>query len=80
MPFRAAVDAGVETVMLGHLVVEAVDPELPASLSAATVRLLRDGLGFSGLVVTDALDMAAVARTWTTPGRRRSPSPRARTP
>ena len=68
VPFRAAVDAGVETVMLGHLVVEAVDPELPASLSAATVRLLRDGLGFSGLVVTDALDMAAVARTWTTPG------------
>ena len=40
VPFRAAVDAGVETVMLGHLVVEAVDPELPASLSAATVRLL----------------------------------------
>ena len=34
VPFRAAVDAGVETVMLGHLVVEAVDPELPASLSA----------------------------------------------
>ena len=68
VPFRAAVTAGVETVMLGHLVVEAVDPRLPASLSPAAVRLLRDDLGFDGLVVTDALDMAAVADTWTTPG------------
>jgi beta-N-acetylhexosaminidase len=68
VPFRAAVDAGVETVMLGHLVVEAVAPALPASLSPAAVRLLREDLGFRGVVVTDALDMDAVARTWTTPG------------
>ena len=63
MPFRAAVDAGVETVMIGHLLVPAVDPELPATLSRGHRRLLRDGLGFNGLIVTDALDMAAVART-----------------
>jgi beta-N-acetylhexosaminidase len=68
VPFRAAIEAGVATVMLGHLVVEAVDARLPASLSPAAVRLLRDDLGFDGLVVTDALDMDAVARTWTTPG------------
>ena len=68
VPFRAAVDAGVETVMLGHLVVEALDPRLPASLSPAAVRLLRDELEFGGLIVTDALDMDAVARTWTIPG------------
>jgi beta-N-acetylhexosaminidase len=68
VPFRAAVDAGVETVMLGHLVVEAIDPRLPASLSPAAVRLLREGLGFTGLIITDALDMDAVATTWTIPG------------
>jgi beta-N-acetylhexosaminidase len=68
VPFRAAIEAGVQTVMLGHLVVEAVDAVLPASLSPAAVRLLREDLGFDGLVVTDALDMDAVARTWTTPG------------
>ena len=68
VPFRAAVGAGVETVMLGHLVVDAIDPSLPASLSPAAVRLLRDDLAFTGLIVTDALDMDAVASTWTTPG------------
>jgi beta-N-acetylhexosaminidase len=68
VPFRAAVAAGVGTVMLGHLVVEAVDADLPASLSPAAVRLLREDLAFTGLVVTDALDMDAVACTWTTPG------------
>jgi len=68
VPFRAAVVAGVGTVMLGHLVVEALDPRLPASLSPAAVRLLREDLGFDGLILTDALDMDAVARGWTTPG------------
>ncbi len=68
VPFRAAVAAGVATVMLGHLVVEALDPRLPASLSPAAVRLLREDLGFDGLILTDALDMDAVARGWTTPG------------
>ncbi|RKN39383.1 glycoside hydrolase family 3 protein [Micromonospora endolithica] len=61
-PFRAAVDAGVQAVMTGHLLVPALDPELPATLSSRILTgLLRDELGFSGVVVTDAVEMRAVA-------------------
>ncbi|RLP88413.1 glycoside hydrolase family 3 protein [Micromonospora sp. CV4] len=61
-PFRAAVTAGVQAVMTGHLLVPALDPQLPATLSARILGgLLRDELGFSGVVVTDAVEMRAVA-------------------
>ncbi|MGC4789972.1 glycoside hydrolase family 3 protein [Micromonospora sp. DT178] len=60
-PFRAAVAAGVQAVMTGHLLVPALDPELPATLSGRILGgLLRDELGFSGVVVTDAVEMRAV--------------------
>ncbi|MGN9813062.1 glycoside hydrolase family 3 protein [Micromonospora sp. BQ11] len=60
-PFRAAVAAGVQAVMTGHLLVPALDPELPATLSSRILTgLLRDELGFSGVVVTDAVEMRAV--------------------
>lgn len=60
VPFQVAVDAGAPVVMLGHLDVLALDPGVPASLSPAAYGLLRDGLGFDGVAVTDALDMGAV--------------------
>ncbi|SBT38026.1 glycoside hydrolase family 3 protein [Micromonospora auratinigra] len=61
-PFRAAVSAGVQAVMTGHLLVPALDPELPATLSSRILGgLLRDELGFHGVVVTDAVEMRAVA-------------------
>jgi len=60
VPFRAAVDAGVDAVMTSHLVVGAVD-DRPATLSAPVLQLLRDDLGFGGLVVSDALDMAGAS-------------------
>ncbi|MER7417549.1 glycoside hydrolase family 3 N-terminal domain-containing protein [Micromonospora peucetia] len=61
-PFQAAVAAGVQAVMTGHLLVPALDPELPATLSGRILGgLLRDELGFSGVVVTDAVEMRAVA-------------------
>jgi beta-N-acetylhexosaminidase len=57
VPFRAAVAAGVAAVMPGHLLVPALDAE-PASVSRRIVGdLLRGDLGFTGTVVTDALDM-----------------------
>ncbi|QWC86072.1 glycosyl hyrolase family 3 [Nocardioidaceae bacterium] len=63
-PFRAGIAAGAPAVMVGHLDVRAVDPRTPSSLSRPVVSgLLRDRLGFGGLVVSDALDMAAVTRT-----------------
>ncbi len=62
VPFRAAVEQGVPSVMVGHIDVRAVDPGVPSSLSRKVVTgLLRDKLGFRGLVVTDALNMGAVA-------------------
>jgi beta-N-acetylhexosaminidase len=67
-PFRAAIRAGLDAVMVGHLVVTAVDPEAPATLSPKVVGgLLRGRLGFDGLVVSDALEMGAIAGTMTLP-------------
>lgn len=64
-PFRAAIAAGVATVMISHHVVRELDDALPASLSPELVDgLLRKDLGFRGAVVTDDLDMGAVASRW----------------
>ena len=61
-PFRAAVAAGAQAVMTGHLLVPALDPELPATLSPRVLGgLLREEMGFGGVVVTDAVEMRAVA-------------------
>jgi beta-glucosidase-like glycosyl hydrolase/CubicO group peptidase (beta-lactamase class C family) len=63
VPFRAAIAAGVSSIMTGHLVVPALepDPELPATLSPKVLtELLRKQMGFEGLIVTDALDMGGV--------------------
>ncbi|MER6534515.1 glycoside hydrolase family 3 protein [Streptomyces sp. 900105755] len=60
-PFRAALDAGVRAVMSGHLLVPAYDPDLPATLSRRILEeLLRQELGFDGIIVTDAIEMGAV--------------------
>ncbi|MFM2157741.1 MAG: hypothetical protein RLZZ124_215, partial [Cyanobacteriota bacterium] len=61
-PFRAAIAAGVASVMTAHLQLPALDPERPATLSAAVLTgLLRGELAFGGLVVTDALVMEAIS-------------------
>jgi beta-N-acetylhexosaminidase len=60
-PFRALARAGVASVMTAHVVFEALDPERPATLSPAVMRLLRDRCGFDGAALSDDLEMAAVA-------------------
>jgi beta-N-acetylhexosaminidase len=68
VPFRAAIRSGLDGVMVGHLLVTAVDARSPASLSPAVVGgLLRGRLGFDGLVVSDALEMGAITRSWPVP-------------
>ncbi len=67
-PFRAAVAAGVLTVMPGHLRVPELTGDLPASLSADAISLLRSALGFDGVVVCDALEMRAVSDVFGIPG------------
>ena len=65
LPFQAAVQAGTPAVMVGHILVSQIDPERPASLSPAVVTsLLREGLGFEGVVVTDDLTMGAVTQSY----------------
>lgn len=60
VPFRAAIDAGVATVMTAHLLVPAVD-DRPATVSRRLlVDVLRGALGFRGAVITDALDMGGI--------------------
>lgn len=58
-PFRAAIARGVDTIMTAHIVVPSLDSsEVPATMSKPIVTgLLREELGFDGLIVTDALDM-----------------------
>jgi len=63
-PFRAALAAGVRAVMSAHVVVPALTGTTPATLSPAAIQgLLREQLGFDGVVVTDAVDMGAIAGT-----------------
>lgn len=65
VPFRAAISAGVGAVMSGHLVVPALEPDknIPATLSPRILTdLLRKKMGFDGIEITDALDMAGVTQ------------------
>src|SRR5262249_59815587 len=61
-PFRAASGAGVASLMTAHVVCEALDPGVPATLSRAIcASLLRAEIGFEGVLFSDDLEMAAVA-------------------
>lgn len=63
VPFTEAIRAGAPAIMPGHIVVDAIDPEAPATLSHEVLTgLLREELGFTGLVVTDALNMGAITQ------------------
>lgn len=59
-PFRAAVDAGAPTIMMGHIAVSDWTDQVPATLEPKAYQALREDLGFQGAVVTDALDMGAL--------------------
>ncbi|HET9315240.1 MAG TPA: beta-N-acetylhexosaminidase [Vicinamibacteria bacterium] len=64
-PFRKAIEAGVATIMTAHVVVRELDPDVPATLSPAIIDgLLRKQLGFEGVIVSDDLEMRAVAAHW----------------
>jgi len=66
-PFREAIRAGVDSIMVAHVTVPAFEPDANrvATTSPAIVTgLLKDQLGFKGIVVTDALDMAALTRLY----------------
>ncbi len=64
-PFAAAIQAGVASIMSAHVRFEALDPDVPATLSPRVIQgLLRDELTFDGVVFTDDLEMKAIADRW----------------
>ena len=67
VPFKAAIEAGVDSIMTAHIAVPALAPaDLPATLSPAILTgLLREQLGFKGLVITDSLEMGGIAQGFT---------------
>ncbi|MFJ8927033.1 glycoside hydrolase family 3 protein [Streptomyces sp. NPDC102364] len=64
-PFRAAIAAGSRAVMSAHILVPALDPEYPATLSRRILTgLLREEFGYEGLIVTDGMEMKAISGTY----------------
>ena len=62
LPFKSGIEAGVPTILVSHNVVNAIDSDLPASLSKKVIDELRNTLGFTGIIMTDDLDMGAVSK------------------
>lgn len=68
VPFKAAIAAGARAVMTAHTIYPAYDPDLPATLSSRVLTdLLRGELGFDGVIVSDAIGMAAILKKWPLP-------------
>jgi beta-N-acetylhexosaminidase len=68
VPFKAAIDAGVKAIMTGHSVYPAYDDKYPTTLSEKILTgLLRNELGFDGVIVSDAIGMAAILKKWPLP-------------
>jgi beta-N-acetylhexosaminidase len=68
VPFRAAIEAGVATIMTAHVLVPALDEQRPATLSKRIVTgLLREELRYNGVIVSDDLEMKALANDYKVP-------------
>lgn len=68
VPFREAVRAGVAAIMTAHVLVPSLDDQRPATLSPAIVQgLLREEIGFDGVVLSDDLEMQAIAKSYAVP-------------
>ena len=69
-PFKKLIGSGIESVMVGHLLLPRLDSENPSTTSSKIISgLLRDQLGFNGVVISDALNMHAVSKMFPTKGR-----------
>ena len=65
-PFRAGIKEGAEVVMVSHNTVTSIDNTKPASLSKPIHELLRKDLKFTGIIITDAINMGAIRKRYTT--------------
>ncbi|MBO0702302.1 MAG: hypothetical protein J2P44_11905 [Candidatus Dormibacteraeota bacterium] len=59
-PFQAAIASGVDMIMVGHVLMSAINPTLPASLAPQTYQILRTQLGYQGVLISDDLGMGAI--------------------
>jgi beta-N-acetylhexosaminidase len=68
VPFAAAIKAGVAFIMTAHVLVPSLDDQRPATLSPRVVqKMLREELGFEGVILSDDLEMKAIAATYSVP-------------
>ena len=68
VPFRAAIEAGVASIMTAHILIPSLDGERPATLSPRIVgKLLKQQLGYGGLVLSDDLEMKAISARYGVP-------------
>jgi beta-N-acetylhexosaminidase len=68
VPFRAAIEAGVAFIMTAHVLVPSLDEERPSTLSPRVVQaILRDELGFGGVILSDDLEMKAISARYAVP-------------
>jgi beta-N-acetylhexosaminidase len=63
IPFNAGIEAGAESILISHNIVESIDGKQPASLSRKVIDILRNDLEFTGIIMTDDLSMGAVSET-----------------
>ena len=59
LPFKAGIEAGAEAVLVSHNIITSLDEDNPATLSSSVHNLLKVNLGFTGVIITDDLDMGA---------------------
>ena len=60
-PFKAGIESGAEAILVNHNIIESIDDNNPASLSASVHNILRNDLKFTGVVITDDLSMGALS-------------------
>ena len=61
LPFEAGIKAGADSVLVSHNIVTSIDDTQPASLSPKVIQVLREELGFDGVIMTDDMDMLGLA-------------------
>lgn len=65
VPFQTAINNGVDMVMTAHIMLQQIDKEYPATMSKKILTdLLRDEMGYKGVIITDDLEMQAISKNW----------------
>lgn len=66
VPFKAAIEENVSAILVSHIITDSIDPDRPASVSPKVVSLLRNDMGYGGIIMTDDLAMSGITDYCTT--------------